>query len=279
MFSGNKITMRLFSDIENELIQSFVDIKNKGIKYIADLQIARILRTKIPFMCLSWDNEEKVITIISPKGTPEEQCDKFYYEIVDCIEFIKELEQSGFICIQNLTSKNEVPKNILLYDRSKYSEAKELLKDYPGIKISGRGPIMFEKSDNNVQFLTLTENPIEVHLDFINDLNKYGYGIIYPLPLAEDYVKNNFKSLEERHHEAEMKVALKSVKWSQRAAFIALITLFLSVIFDIKQMCSPQKIDTGQITTIETAIKNNHLEEPLKVEIKDTILTRAINNK
>ena len=42
-------------------------------------------------------------------------------------------------------------------------------------------------------------------------------------------------------------------------------------------MCSSQKIDTDQITTIETAIKNNHVEEPLKVEIKDTILTKPVN--
>ena len=147
--------MRLFSDVENELIQYFVDKKNKGIKHIADLQIARILRTKIPFLCLSWDNEEKVITIISPKDTPEEQCDKFYYEIVDCIEFIKELERRGFVSIQNLTSIKEAPTNILLYDRSKYLEAKELLKDFPGIKISGTDPVLFEKVITIFNFLHL----------------------------------------------------------------------------------------------------------------------------
>ena len=90
---------------------------------------------------------------------------------------------------------------------------------------------------------------------------------------AEDY-----KTGEQRRHEAEMKIALKSVKWSKRAAVIALITLFLSVVFDIKQMCSSQKIDASQISTIEkTAIKNNLVKEPLTVEIKDTILTKPVS--
>lgn len=220
--------MRLFSDVENQWIQFFVDKKNKGIKHIADLQIASILRTKIPFLCLSWDNEAKVITIISPKGIPEEQCDKFYYDIVDFIEFIKELERRGFVSIQNLTSKKEASKNILLYDRSKYSEAKELLKDFPEIKILGTEPILFEKSDNNSQFLKLTENPIKVHLDFIDDLNKYGQGLIYPLPLAEDYVKNGYKTLEDKRYNKQINISW----WS---FFVALIAAICSLCFGFIQ--------------------------------------------
>lgn len=117
----------------------------------------------------------------------------------------------------------------------------------------------------------------------INLMNYYDYDL-WKLLSSYYYVTNSlvdfsedYKTEEQRRHEAEMKVALESVKWSQRAAIIALITLLLSVIFDIKQMCSSQKIDTDQITTIETAIKNNHVEEPLKVEIKDTILTKPVN--
>ena len=260
--------MRLFSDVENELIQFFVDKKDKGIKNIADLQIARILRTKIPFLCLNWDNEEKVITIISPKGTPKEQCDKFYYEIVDCIEFIKELERRGFISIQNLTSKKEAPKNILLYDRSKYSKAEELLKDFPGIKISGTGPILLEKSDNNIQFLTLTENPIKVHLDFIDDLNKYGQGIIYPLPLAEDYVKNGYKTLEDKRYNKQINISW----WS---FFVALIAAICSLFFGFIQSCSTlDVVQNGKPERLN--VNENFIASPTDSIVSDTITIKGL---
>ena len=42
-------------------------------------------------------------------------------------------------------------------------------------------------------------------------------------------------------------------------------------------MYSSQEIDPDQITTIEKAIKDNHIEEPLTVEIKDTILTKPVS--
>ena len=119
----------------------------------------------------------------------------------------------------------------MLYDRSKYLEAEELLKDFPGIKISGTGPILFEKGDNNIQFLTLTENPIEVHLDFIDDLNKYGNGIIYPLPLAEDYVNNGYMTLEDKRYNKQIYISW----WS---FFVALIAAICSLFFGFIQSCS-----------------------------------------
>lgn len=122
------------------------------------------------------------------------------------------------------------------------------------------------------------------HYRTVNLMNYYDYDL-WTLLCSHYYVTNSlvdfaedYKTGEQRRHEAEMKIALKSVKWSKRAAVIALITLFLSVVFDIKQMCSSQKIDASQISTIEkTAIKNNLVKEPLTVEIKDTILTKPVS--
>ncbi|MFR1276044.1 MAG: hypothetical protein ACLSCG_00160 [Phocaeicola dorei] len=131
-----------------------------------------------------------------------------------------------------------------------------------------------EEMDNGVYVLFQIGQAQDINLDFANDLQKYGLGIIYPLPLAADYVDNNFKSLEQRYHDEEMKVALKSAKASSTAAIIAFISLLVSAGFGIYQACSPQKIAKEQINAIETAIRNNHIEEPFEVEIRDSVLVK-----
>lgn len=88
------------------------------------------------------------------------------------------------------------------------------------------------------------------------------------------FIGNNFKSLEQRYHDEEMKVALKSAKASSTAAIIAFISLLVSAGFGIYQACSPQKIAKEQINAIETAIRNNHIEEPFEVEIRDSVLVK-----
>lgn len=91
-----------------------------------------------------------------------------------------------------------------------------------------------------------------------------------------DYVNHGFKTLEERHHNEEMQIALDSAKESRCATKLAFLSLIVAVAFGIYQVLSSQKIDSKQINAIETAIRDNHIEEPLKVEIGDTILTKQI---
>lgn len=93
-----------------------------------------------------------------------------------------------------------------------------------------------------------------------------------------DYVNHGFKTLEERHHAKEIQIALDSAKESRCATKLAFFSLIVAVAFGIYQVMSSQKIDPKQINAIETAIRDNHIEEPMKVEIGDTILTKQIEN-
>ena len=281
--------MRKFTEQENQWIKNFVEQKEKGLSCIQDLQIAKILRTEFSFFALKWTYGEKPQISLYNREEDKDKLEKQYYNICDFIYFIKELELLGFIAIQKPFLKKEDAELSILYDRDKYIynetsntfEPKEALDLRSIITCSSTNEIPMEKLDNGTYVLFQIGQTQNINLDFAYDLQKYGLGFIYPLPLAVDYVNNDFKTLEERHHDEEMKVALDSAEESRKAAktalwsfVVAIISLVVSIVIP---MCSSQKIDSDQFTTIEKAIKDNYVEEPLKVEIKDTILTKSIN--
>lgn len=274
--------MRNFTEQENNLIKELVAIKKQGLSYIQELQVARILRTKFSFFALKWTYGNKPQISLYNRQEDKDKTEQQYYSICDFIYFIKELESLGFIAIQKISSEKEDVGFSVLYDKEKYIYNKADNKFKPKrykdlgtlIPCSSDREILMEEMDNGVYVLFQIGQAQDINLDFANDLQKYGLGIIYPLPLAADYVDNNFKSLEQRYHDEEMKVALKSAKASGTAAIIAFISLLVSAGFGIYQACSPQKIAKEQINAIETAIRNNHIEEPFEVEIRDSVLVK-----
>ncbi len=278
--------MRNFTEQENNLIKELVEIKKKGLSYIQELQVARILRTKFSFFALKWTYGNKPQISLYNRPEDKDKTEQQYYSICDFIYFIKELESLGFIAIQKISSEKENVGFSVLYDREKYiyneTDNQFKPKKYKDlgslIPCSSDREILMEEMDDGVYVLFQIGQAQDINLDFAYDLQKYGLGIIYPLPLAADYVDNKFKSLEQRKHDEEMRVALKSAKESRWATIIAFFSLLVSVVFGIHQVCSPQEIEQKQIYSIETAIRNNRVEEPLEVEIGDTILTEPVEN-
>lgn len=284
--------MRKFTEQENQRIKDFVEQKERGLSYIQELQVAKILRTEFSFFALKWTYGNNPQISLYNKVKDESETEKQYYRICDFIYFIKELESLGFIAIQKALSKKEDVGYSILYDKEKYiydesankfrpKECEDLTSIISGSS-SQESPM--EKMDNGISTLFQIEHIQNINLDFVYDLQKYGLGIIYPLPLAVDYVNNDFKTLEERYHNEEMGVALESANESRRAAIIAfyslivtIISLLVSIITSAKQVYTSQEIDPDQINTIETAIKNNQIKEPLEVDIKDTILTKQVS--
>lgn len=284
--------MRKFTEQENQWIKNFVEQKEKGLSCIQELQIAKILRTEFSFFALKWTYGENPQISLYNREEDKDKLEKQYYNICDFIYFIKELESLGFIAIQKPFLKKEDAELSILYDRDKYIynetsntfEPKETLDLRSIITCSSTKENPMEKLDNGTYVLFQIGQTQNINLDFAYDLQKYGLGIIYPLPLAVDYVNNDLKTLEERYHDEEMKVALDSAEESRKAAkiafrsfVVAIISLIVSIVVSIIEVYTSQKIDSSQITTIETAIKNDQIEEPLKVEFKDTILTKSIN--
>lgn len=69
--------------------------------------------------------------------------------------------------------------------------------------------------------------------------------IIYPLPLLDDFVKNGYKSIEERRYEEQM-------CWTRLSVFIAAIAVILTALFE--GFNSDITIDENQLKKIEQVI-------------------------
>lgn len=274
--------MRLFSLKENELLRKLVEYKNDT--NLQDLQVARLLRKELSFLAIKWEIEPKMNVDLYCVTTNDKKYPlKQLFSVIDFIYFVYELEKIGYIRLLNISSERK-EKLRILYDKEKYTfngEKNQFINTNIDTEndnilslVGDKDYQLFGKIDNYEYVNQLTKQ--QFPNSFAKDLDDIVYSIIYPMPILEDYVNNNFKTLEERHHDEEMKVALDSAGESRKAAKIALGSFILSLIVCMIQMCSSQKIDPDQITMIETAIKNNQIEEPLKVEIKDTILTKTI---
>lgn len=268
--------MRIFSDKENQIIKKIVDTLLKSEPgCLADLQVAKLLRKELNFFALKWTIEPKdEVTIFIPEKEikEKENNDKLYFEIVNFIYLLEELEDLGFIKFQNIPS-NENEKFTILYDREKYSyNSKDNIFWHP-LK-----SVKFEEK----QYSTWgTEKLKEFHTfktSFAKDLQYCALSIVYPLPLAIHYVNNGFKTLEQLQFECQMDTALDSAKSSRKAAYWGFCSFLIAV---IALVCSyfinkPIIIDEYNINKIEKVIKENRLSEPIKTSTNDTIIVRQV---
>lgn len=280
--------MRLFSEHENKIIKKFVEAKARGIDAIQHLQAAKFLREQFDFFALKWTVGETPSISIYYRHTDDnkkkEEYSKLYFKVADFIYFLKELESIGFIAIQTITKKQE-RKYSLLFDRKKYQYIEDKnefipINEHPidtNDFIKGDTPPFEEVSPGVYTLLQVDRR--EINLDFANDLERYGLGIIYPLPLAVDYVNNDFQTLEQRQFDNEMEVALKSAKYSRWAAYLGAVSAFAAIItlwYTLATDNKPTTIDRLNLERIEYAIKANHISEPFEIITNDTLVVKPI---
>ncbi len=280
--------MRLFSEHENKIIKKFVEAKARGIDAIQHLQAAKFLREQFDFFALKWTVGETPSISIYYRHTDDnkkkEEYSKLYFKVADFIYFLKELESIGFIAIQTITKKQE-RKYSLLFDRKKYQYNEDKnefipINEHPidtNDFIKGDTPPFEEVSPGVYTLLQVDRR--EINLDFANDLERYGLGIIYPLPLAVDYVNNDFQTLEQRQFDNEMEVALKSAKYSRWAAYLGAVSAFAAIItlwYTLATDNKPTPIDRLDLERIEYAIKANHISEPFEIITNDTLVVKPI---
>lgn len=287
--------MRLFTDSENIIIKELVEVKSRGIKAIQYLQTAKILKEQFDFFALKWTVGTSPSISIYNRHTEDsskiEEYNQLYFKVADYIYFLKELESLGFIAIQTITKKQEREYS-LLYDRKKYKYDENKnefipINEHPidtSDFIKGDTPPFEEVSPGFYTLLQVDRH--EINLDFANDLERYGLGIIYPLPLAVDYVNNGFQTLERLQYNKQMDTALDSAKSGRRAAnwgvaatiiaVLALIATIVSFVITIRNSQKPTTIDRLDLERIETAIRNNHISEPIEIITNDTLVIKQI---
>lgn len=261
--------MRLFTPDENRIIKKIIEIFDEAKPgSLAELQVARLLRKRLNFFALRWTLEPDEVTIYIPKSEQNnsEKTDKLYFDIADFIYFIEELEELGFIKLQNIPSKNEDDSRIL-YDRKEYTydpENKIFWQKVENVEIAGR--------KITGQALVSLEGWRTFKTDFAKDLQRCALSIIYPLPLLRDYEDNKYKTLEQRQYKKQFITAL----WAAILGGISAIAALGALIYTLATDNKPTTIDRLDLERIEYAIKANHISEPFEIITNDTLVVKPV---
>lgn len=268
--------MRLFTPDENRIIEKIVEIfdeANPGS--LAKLEVARLLRQELNFFALKWSvNPKNEVTIFIPKNNSNDvkTYNKQYFDVANYIYFIEELESIGFIKLQNLPSSND-NNSTILYDKELYTYDEEENTFWVDVSVKNGNKTIQGKA------VVPLEGWKTIHTSFAKDLQRCAPSIVYPLPLAIDYVNNNCETLEQRQFKAEMNTALDSAKSSRRASkygFFSTIIALLALLYTIWTKHDPTTIDNNDLERIESAIKSNHISEPFEIITNDTLVVKQI---
>lgn len=183
------------------------------------------------------------------------QCSDFIYKL----SLLKWLEDSGDIILIDDTSSNlSLEGKITEHDRQRWEN---------------NGMLCLEKT---IKSKSVYET-----------VSRYYNCRIIPSAQLIDIRENGFKTLEQRRFEKQLEEAKKSTCWSRIAAIVAVLAFLVSVIFGLVQSCSQQEIDSEQINTIISAIKEEKsisidkfpdiLPDTLNVKVTDTPEKQPIN--
>ena len=278
--SQNKF-MRQLAETERLLVEKIVQLKQAA--RLEELQVARLLRKELECFALRWVLEpKKTLLFYSIQNkTDWNVLRKNYFQVADFLYLIEELEKDRFVKIQTLSFEVETDEERVLYDRGKY-RYNSSNDTFWGIK-------------GDVQYLVPINAEHKVYIDFVSYLERYANKVIYPLPLLEDFVFNNYKSIEqrnfekqieesERHHQAQMKVSAdqheKQISKTNYSLVIAAIALITSATmpFLVNRCTPPTEIDNAQLKAIEQAIINSKTAWPnaINIQSSDTLSIKNI---
>lgn len=224
--------MRELTKSEKELLKKILNFKEKGL--IQELQSARLLRKQLSCTVLKWtQTPQRCLTIYYSNN---EKISAFY-EIVDYLTFIKELEDNRLITILPNTNK-DISTERILYDRDnigckedcKSDTFEKLLNTFKEEKY------YYQQEGNTMRPLQMKE---VLNIDIIDMLERYATAIICPLPLLREFVNNNYITLENVHYKEQR-------KRFKIANFVAIVAVLIAAIFGIIQSCSDTTLNKDQ---------------------------------
>lgn len=254
--------MRQFTQKEKEIIERIVTFKR--VSRLEELQVARLLRKELVCFAVKWSvRPKKELSFYSFQGDVGEGANwellrKSYFQVSDFLYLVEELEGVGFIKIQTLNFEIEKEEDRILYDRGRFSYD------------SDRDTF----SSKEGEYLLPIDAKHKVYIDFVDYLEKYANKVIYPLPLLEDWVDNEYKTLEERNFEKQIQSGeehhREQMKVNRKSFIVACIALALSFIvpFWVSKCEGPIKVEEKQWKSLIQAVGNYS---------KDSVIIRQIN--
>lgn len=271
--------MRLFTEKENRIIKQLVEYKLAG--NLRELQVVPLLRKNLSCLAVKWEIQpipQVFVYTISDgkKKTIEEATRNNYFEILDFVFFLQELEESKFIKFLSLPNRKE-EKERILYDREKYRYERDKnqfidkkLTDSSGI-LSLFGDFQYQlfRCGKGSEYASTIDRQI-IPNSFAYDLDNMVCNLIYPLPIAEEYVREGYYTLEDRRFIVQKKlnastllttnealrVSKDSYKTSANSYKVAACALIVSILFGLLQCCNDTKIEKEQVDQLINTLQD-----------------------
>ena len=278
--------MRRLTKNEQKIVEKIVHLKQAA--KLEELQVVRLLRKELECFALRWTLEpKKTLFFYSCQEKSMEDINwdslrKHYFQVADFLYFIEELEEEHLIKMQTLSFEVKNDEERTLYDRSRF-------KYNPSMDT-------FWGENGDIFYLIPIKAEHKVYIDFVNYLEKNENKVIYPLPSLEDFVTNDYKSIEqrnfekqieenERHHRTQMKAnevwqAKQISKTNCSLIFAALAFISsVSIPFLVSRCAPPSEIDDIQLKVIEQAIINSKTTCPnvINIQSADTLNIQNIS--
>lgn len=266
--------MRLFTEKENTMIRKLVNAKKTGD--VKNLEVGYLLKKELTCFALKWNiDPTPTVTLFMESDGKEhsKNIDDNYFSIADFIYFIEELESRSFIKLQHIPTSEE-DKPGLLYDKDKYEYNANRDEFYPKV---AKQEITFQGSKYVLTSFSLPRDKQIFYNDFAIDLERCASSIIYPLPLAESYVANNFRTLEDKRYQENNKLALNSIKIANLTLILSAFAFVSSAIgsyysyLSYKQSDNPVELSASQLCQIDSIIRVHSISEPIRIVSNDTI--------
>ena len=174
------------------------------------------------------------------------ECELMFIDILQIINLLQKLEEDNLIIMSN----------------------RDNLTRYPN----------FDKDDENlVSYINIKNHKIEEYI------KKYYYAQVIPTTTLIDIAENDFKTVEQRRYEEQLNVAndtlvetKKTLAKANYSFIVALVALLVSIIFGLYQSCSQQEINSEQINTIISAIKE---QKSISIDKFPEIIPDTLNVK
>lgn len=210
--------MRDFTDEEKDIIKLLV--KTKKACDLRELQFARILRKRLDCLGIKWEISNKskltIYTQHAKSNNGKEILIKSFFDICDFLYFIEELLEYKYIEIQNVEVADSCKSFSVLYDKDNwnYDEAQEKFISKNSEKIIDG--LSFDWED-----VFLDQDKQILFNDIVKKLARYSTAIIYPLPVAVDYVKHRCKSIPRRQRLMDVWIGVIGVVAAAAAVIVS----------------------------------------------------------
>lgn len=225
--------MRKFIDTERDILLSINNYKKDN--NFQKLWFFRLLADIIPGYYITWNTPtkkylEEVTLFLKEKN--KESIKSQYQKFVDFVLLLDELEKYNLISIRHGGEDASVKNTIFDYNSF---ELKTINEEKKILDI-----ISQKEVTKNDHFLSHSER-----LDIVDLIKKYHSATIYPLPLLNDFIENDFRSIEERRYDEQLCRTNLSI-------IVAALAIIIPLVFE--KYCS-DNVTTYDAQEIATAIK------------------------